>query len=159
MVQNQYDFMSRRVAKVTAMGTNKLVYDGWLPVREQAASGGNVTSNYYVWGLDLSQSMQGAGGVGGLLATVIDGAPYFSACDANGNVTDYTDANGIIVAHYEYDPFDNISAQSGAMAADFAYRFSTKYTDDEAGLVSYGYRFYNSQFGRWVNSGGIGVSP
>ena len=143
--------MSRRVAKATAMGTNKFVYDGWLPVREQSASGGNATSNYYVWGLDLSQSMQGAGGIGGLLATVIDGEPYFPAYDANGNITQYTDTNGTVVTHYEYDPFGNISAQSGAMAADFSYRFSTKYTDDETGLVYYGFRYYSPMLGRWMS--------
>ena len=148
--------MSRRVAKVTAMGTNKFVYDGWLLVREQSASGGNATSNHYVWGLDLSQSMQGAGGIGGLLATVIVGEPYFSAFDANGNVTEYTDTNGTVVAHYEYDPFGHISAQSGAMTADFAYRFSTKYTDDETGLMYYGYRFYSPNLARFLNRDPIG---
>ncbi len=136
---------------MTAMGTNKFVYDGWLPVREQAATGGNATSNYYVWGLDLSQSMQGAGGIGGLLMATLDGKPYFSAFDANGNVTEYTDTNGTVVAHYAYDPFGNISAQSGAMAADFSYRFSTKYTDDETGLVYYGFRYYSPELGRWLN--------
>ena len=141
---------------MTAMGTNKFVYDGWLPVREQAATGGNATSNYYVWGLDLSQSMQGAGGIGGLLMATLDGKPYFSAFDANGNVTEYTDTNGTVVAHYAYDPFGNISAQSGAMAADFSYRFSTKYTDDETGLVYYGYRFYSPSLGRWLNRDPLG---
>ncbi len=156
VAQNQYDFMSRRVAKVTAMGTNKFVYDGWLPVRGQASSGGNAISNYYVWGLDLSGSLQGAGGVGGLLATVLDGEPHFSAFDANGNVTEYTDTNGTVVAHYGYDPFGNVSARFGGIAADFAYRFSTKYTDDETGLVYYGYRYYSPRQGRWLNRDKIG---
>ena len=151
VVENQYDFMSRRVAKVTAMGTNKFVYDGWLPVREQSASGGNATSNHYVWGLDLSGSLQGAGGIGGLLMATLDDEAYFPAYDANGNVTEYTDTNGTVVAHYEYDPFGNVSAQSDAMAADFAYRFSTKYTDDETGLVYYGFRFYSPTLGRWIS--------
>jgi hypothetical protein len=31
----------------------------------------NVVSRSYVWGLDLSGSIQGAGGVGGLLAVMI----------------------------------------------------------------------------------------
>ena len=151
VVQNQYDFMSRRVAKVTAMGTNKFVYDGWLPVREQSASGGNATSNYYVWGLDLSQSIQGAGGIGGLLMATLDDEAYFPAYDANGNITQYTDTNGTVVVHYEYDPFGNVSARFGGIAADFAHRYSTKYTDDETGLVYYGYRFYSPTLGRWLS--------
>ncbi len=29
--------------------------------------------------------------------------------------------------------------------------FSTKYTDDETGLVYYGYRYYSPELGRWLN--------
>ncbi|NCC61474.1 MAG: RHS repeat-associated core domain-containing protein, partial [Verrucomicrobiae bacterium] len=68
----------------------------------------------------------------------------------------YTDTNGTIVAQYEYDPFGNVSAQTGVMVDDFVYRFSTKYTDDEAGLVYYGYRFYNAELGRWMSRDPIG---
>jgi len=31
------------------------------------------------------------------------------------------------------------------------FQFSTKYQDDETGLLYYGYRFYNSELGRWIN--------
>jgi RHS repeat-associated protein len=41
-------------------------------------------------------------------------------------------------------------------AADNAYRFSTKYADDETGLVYYGYRYYEPVTGRWVNRDPIG---
>ena len=44
--------------------------------------------------------MQGAGGVGGLLMTVLDGDPFFPAYDANGNITEYINAAGSVVAHY-----------------------------------------------------------
>ena len=50
--------------------TETFDYDGWLLVSEQSASGGNLSTNYHVWSIDLSGSMQGAGGIGGLLATV-----------------------------------------------------------------------------------------
>jgi len=47
-----------------------------------------VTTNICVWGLDLSGSLQGAGGVGGLLSqTVIMPTTvksYFPLADANG---------------------------------------------------------------------------
>jgi len=42
--------------------------------------------------------------IGGLLATIHDGATYFPLSDANGNITEYVDTNGAIVAHREYDP-------------------------------------------------------
>jgi len=157
VVQNQYDYMSRRIMKATATETNTYLYDSWNMIREiKTPNNQSPITNNFIWGLDLSQSLQGAGGVGGLLSVVSGGTTsvssvFFPAYDANGNITDYTDANGTIVAHYEYDPFGNISAQSGSMTDDFVYRFSTKYTDDETGLVYYGYRYYNPELGRWLN--------
>jgi RHS repeat-associated protein len=35
-------------------------------------------------------------------------------------------------------------------------RFSTKYTDDQTGLLYYGYRYYNPTTGRWVSRDPIG---
>ena len=37
------------------------------------------------------------------------------------------------------------------MAGQNPFRFSTKYTDDETGLLYYGYRYYNPSTGRWIN--------
>lgn len=40
---------------------------------------------------------------------------------------------------------------SAPPANENAYRFSTKYADEETGLVYYGYRYYSATLGRWVN--------
>jgi RHS repeat-associated protein len=37
------------------------------------------------------------------------------------------------------------------MAQANPFRFSTKYQDDESGLLYYGYRYYNANIGRWPN--------
>ena len=44
---------------------------------------------------DLSGTLDGAGGVGGLLATEVGGVWYFPLYDNNGNVTDYVSETGI----------------------------------------------------------------
>ncbi|NCC62280.1 MAG: hypothetical protein EOM12_15375, partial [Verrucomicrobiae bacterium] len=98
---------------------------------------------------------------GGLLTTIkkpnsLPPTTYHATFDANGNITGYTDTNGTIVARYEYDPFGNVSAQTGTMADDFVYRFSTKYLDVETGLYYYGYRYYNPEMGRWINRDPLG---
>jgi YD repeat-containing protein len=77
----------------------------------------NVTR--YLWGPDLSGTLQGAGGVGGLLAVIRSDGTFFPCYDANGNVTDYVDANGTVRAHYEYSPFGETIAQSGDLADTF----------------------------------------
>jgi len=67
-----YDDKGRRIwKKVTSLDTstvlseNKFVYDGWNLIAVRNASATMVQS--YVWGTDLSGTLQGAGGVGGLL--------------------------------------------------------------------------------------------
>ena len=42
-------------------------------------------STRYIWGRDLSGTLDGAGGVGGLLATEVGGTWYFPLYDNNGN--------------------------------------------------------------------------
>ncbi|VFQ45093.1 RHS repeat domain-containing protein [Desulfoluna butyratoxydans] len=157
-----YDYMGRRVKKVTqvysggAWGDEKatlFVYDGWNLVAE--TDGAGVVRKSYVWGLDLSQSLQGAGGVGGLVAEVMEGEAYYLAYDANGNVGQLVDGSGNIAARYEYDAFGKEILVEGEVADENAVRFSTKYRD-EMGLVYYGYRYYVSELGRWGSRDPIG---
>jgi RHS repeat-associated protein len=104
-----------------------------------------------LWGRDLSGSLQGAGGIGGLLAVSKDGAWYFPLFDNNGNVTAYVDESGSIVAEYAYDAFGRTIDQSGPLDGSFPHRFSTKYFDAKTGLYYYGYRFYLPELMRWLN--------
>ena len=98
----------------------------------------------YLWGLDLSGTMQGAGGVGGLLAiTDASTGSHFCTFDGNGNVTALVKADGAgLTAQYEYGPFGELLRATGPMARANPFRFSTKYQDDETDLIYYGYRYY-----------------
>lgn len=60
------------------------------------------------------------------------------------------DDDGAVAAHYEYSPFGRVIASTGS-PDDFAFRFSTKFTDDETGYLYYGYRHYDPETGRWLN--------
>jgi RHS repeat-associated protein len=64
--------------------------------------------------------------------------------------------DGSNTARFEYGPFGEPIRASGPRAADGRIRFSSKYTDQESGLVYYGYRFYNAATGRWINRDPIG---
>jgi RHS repeat-associated protein len=147
-VRFAYDYMSRRVEKAVNGVTNRFVYDGWNLVSETTSTG---VTNDYVWGLDLSGTLQGAGGIGGLLAVVHNGQPCHPVADANGNITDYVDTNGTVVAHYEFDAFGNTIVATGNMAHTLHYWFSTKYLDEETGFYYYGYRYYDPVTGRWMS--------
>ena len=56
VVSFAYDCMGRRYQKVVGTVTNTFLYDRWAMIREQSSSG---VTNSYVYGLDLSGSMQG----------------------------------------------------------------------------------------------------
>ncbi len=155
-VTNAYDYQGRRILKSAGSVTNDFVYDGWNLYREIETAGRVTVTNIYVWGLDLSGTLQGAGGVGGLLAVLRNGVPYFPCYDANGNVTDYLDANGTVVAHREYGPFGMTTVAAGPLVHDLHFWFSTKYLDEETRLYYYGYRYYLPELGRWLNRDNIG---
>jgi RHS repeat-associated protein len=155
-----YDWRGRRRSKVVstwngsafaAQSTNRFVYDDWNQVAEMDATNNLIRS--YLWGLDLSGSMQGAGGVGGLVAiNIATNGVHFAAYDGNGNVSGLVKGtNGAISAQYEYGAFGELIRASGSAAASNPCRFSTKFTDDESDFLYFAYRFYNASTGRWPN--------
>ena len=177
IAEYRYDYMHRRVYKETTaiapqgMTVSLYHYEGWNLCAEYngtAISGSTnaaVTSvrRTYTWGQDLSGSLQGAGGVGGLLTIEekqgAHAGKYYPLYDGNGNVTELVKEGGAtgttLVAHYEYDPFGNLTQNddkdgSGYNAVN-PFKFSTKYHDEETDLYYYGYRYYDSAVGRWLS--------
>ena len=135
----------------TSLGGLTIFHDGWNLIEERVANtNGTASTIHYYWGKDLSGTLQGAGGVGGLLYLTADGAVYVPFYDNNGNIMRYLDANGSTVAQYTYDAFGNTISQSGPLADFFRHRFSTKYFDAETGLYYYGHRFYSPVLRRWL---------
>ena len=168
---HSYDALHRRVTRTTRewtssgwtnLETTYFIYDGWNVIEEWTRTFSPATAatltRRLTWGQDLagSPSLQGAGGVGGLLMveeiTSTTTAAYHFHYDGNGNVTEITDHLGASVATYRYDAFGNTLVATGTYAATNRYRFSTKLLDSEvttAPLYYYGYRYYDPLTGRW----------
>jgi RHS repeat-associated protein len=161
----QYDWKGRRILKQVwsspgwqgaLTNSTASVYDGWNLVAElNTLNAPSAPTLYrsYLWGLDLSGSEQGAGGVGGLLE-INDptNGVHFAAYDGNGNVAGLVSASsGASSAVYEYDPFGEVNRATGQMAGANPLRFSTKYQDRQTDLVYYGYRYYKASTGRWLS--------
>jgi RHS repeat-associated protein len=122
----------------------------------EIANSGTVIRRYH-WGADLSGNREGAGGVGGLLAITSGSTSQLPFCDGNGNIVGTIDAaTGQRTAEYEYGPFGEPLRATGPMANANPFRFSTKYTDNETGLLYYGYRYYQPTTGRWLSRDPIG---
>jgi len=152
VVESRYDALGRRVIKRTPDATHTFVYDGWLLVVERIERSGGVHEQIdYWWGKDISGTLDGAGGIGGLLYIRKNGCEvYVPLYDGMGNVVQYVDKHGTLVASYSYDAFGNTIQKSGVKAEELRMRFSTKYFDDEAGLYYFGRRFYSPRIARWL---------
>ena len=167
----KYDYLGRRVRKTVsnwngsayvAAVDRKFIYNGWNLVAEHDALASNTAVVRYLWGLDLSGNLTDGGGVGGLLAVFEISnnqitATHLPAYDANGNLHALVNrAGGAITAAYEYSAFGETLRATGSYAATNNFRFSTKYTDAETGLLYYGRRYYQPTLGRWLNRDPIG---
>jgi RHS repeat-associated protein len=133
------------------------IYDGNLAVQERNAS--NLPQVTYTRGKDLSGSLQGAGGIGGLLARtdntkLMVGDPtalaYYHS-DGNGNITCLMTPYQQLAAKYLYDTYGNTLATYGSLATANRYRFSSKEWNGNSGLYYYLYRFYDPNLQRWPN--------
>ncbi len=157
-----YDWQGRRIQKVVStwngsayvpQSTNRFAYDAWNVVAILNPQSAVLDS--FSWGLDLSGSMQGAGGVGGLVGVTYYGTQTtncFAAYDGNGNVGALVNAaDGKLLSQYEYGPFGEVIRATGPLAKANPFRFSTKFQDDETELLYYGYRYYNTSMGRWIS--------
>ena len=134
--------------------TNLYVYHGWQVIA--VLDGTGALLERYSHGPDLSGTLGGAGGIGGILSwtPVGSGSPQCYHADALGNVMSTTDAEGDAVAHLVFSPFGEVLIQQGS--ASPRYQFSSKELDASVGLNYYGHRFYSPALGRWLNRDPLG---
>jgi RHS repeat-associated protein len=136
------------------------VYDGLLILQERDSN--NIPVLTYTRGLDLSSSLQGAGGIGGLLAlsdqraSATSPTNYFYHSDGNGNIVALLNYQNEVVARYLYDPFGNLLAMSGPTAPFNRQRFSSKEWHSQSGLLLYEFRAYDPNLQRWLTQDPIG---
>jgi RHS repeat-associated protein len=177
-LEYKYDAHGRRVEKKVSTWntltnsfhltrTTKFAYDRWNLIAEWDSpnpqpSTLNLIRTHH-WGLDLSSSLGGAGGVGALVLSRYHQANgQTSSCvpayDGNGNVIAMIDSvTGKRAAEYEYGPFGELLRSTGPLSSANPFRHSTKYQDDATGLLYYGYRYYSADAGRWIGRDPIGI--
>ena len=193
----RYDYMNRRCAQSlqwrsgpgwTAAETTYFIYDGWNLVAEYRQSGTNSTVplRAYTWGLDISNTLDGAGGIGGmvLMYDFASQKRYAPGYDKRGNVIFmYGIDDGVVVSEYEYDPFgklirctgrEKVAGQWTRVARDplrNKFRYQTKWHMDAVldyedmqwddgwslDLYDFGHRFYAPGLGRFVNRDPLGI--
>jgi RHS repeat-associated protein len=136
------------------------IYDGMRVIQER--NGDNFPTVSYTRGNDLSGTLEGAGGIGGLLArssgySIGNWTSHaFYHADGNGNITYLVDSSQALAASYRYDPFGNLISSSGGLATLNVYRFSSKEIHVNSGMYYYLYRFYDPNLQRWINRDPLG---
>ena len=134
VITMSYDHMGRRIAK----NGQGFVYDGYLQIADNS---GNV----YIW--DPTEKVA----TRPLVWHRNTSSDSYYCCDGNKNVSEVVDANGEIVAHYEYAPFGVAIMQSGVASAVNSWRYSSEYVDYETSTMYYNYRHYEPVTGRWLS--------
>ena len=167
----RYDPFHRRISRTesSSQTTTYFIHDGWNVIAEYSAPQNHESkivnhkspSARHVWGDDLSRTLQGTGGIGGLLSSTHNitsiqnersetkNLSLFFSYDSNGNVILLTDAQSATAAKYRYDAFGQTIAATGPDANLNRYRFSTKPVEPASGLAFFGHRYYDPKTGRW----------
>ena len=130
----------------------RYIYDRRVVIEER--DGFNIPVAAYTRGQDFSGTLEGAGGIGGLLAfsrySTITPQHVYYHCDGNGNTTVMTDSNQKIAGQYVYDVFGRLLSASGRLADVNLYRFNSKEVHPPSDLIYYLLRYYDPNVQRWV---------
>ena len=130
-----YDGFGRRTSVVeynngVLTSTKNLLWSG-MRICEERDGSNNVTKRYFSQGVQLS------------------GSSYCYTFDHLGSVRELVDANNIVQARYDYDPYGVQTQLTGTLAADFGY--TGQYFHHPSGLMLAPYRGYSALEGRWIS--------
>ena len=150
-------------SQVTHTEVSTVLWAGCLEVLEQRTKDGvNLGRRWFQRGADLSGTLDGAGGIGGLVAIIEEDAAgvvkrtLLPVHDGLGNITAVLDkATGQTVARYEFGPFGEPLGESGEVDA-CPFRWQTKWHDAESQHYYFLYRYYDPRLGRWLSRDPLG---
>lgn len=155
ILSNRYDGLGRRLEAVRD-GTNveRYVYapNSWLVLAVLDATNG--IKEVFTRGPDLSGSLDGAGGIGGLLSAAVGTTNLFHHPGDTGNTLLLTDSDGNAVATFAYTPYGRLTAKTGEVSSRFL--FSGKEYEAGPDLYTFGHRFYVPRTGRWLSRDPLG---
>ncbi len=155
VLANRFDGLGRRV-EATRNGTNveRYVYVPGTFLVLAVLDATNGVKETFTHGPDLSGTLGGAGGIGGILSQTVGNNVVYLHPDAAGNVVLATGAAGAVVGTNRYTPYGSLVSRLGAYNGRFM--FSSKEWEPTVGLYYYGYRFYSPTLGRWLSRDPLG---
>ena len=159
-----YDLQGRRVQKLVKIGGKEstrttTLWDGWRPTMELVHTGtGDTLSTkfYYTWGPDVSGSIDGSAGIGGLVeimavsgTTITTSLPVY---DGIGNIVAYVEGHtGAQVATYKYGSFGELLTAYGPRVNQLVFGYQTKERDQETGNIYFIERYLRPNTQTWLS--------
>jgi RHS repeat-associated protein len=124
-----------------------------------------VTTRYTVFGDKVSFETTGSDKIhysydasGNLFSMNLNGTEYYYLRNAQGDITGLIDNAGNLVVSYTYDTCGKLIATTGSLASTLGvknpYRYRGYRYDTETGLYYLQSRYYNPDWGRFVNADG-----
>lgn len=154
-IRNEYNWVSGTNYSLSSQ--TGYLYDGMRAIQERTSL--TTPAVAYTRGADLSSTLEGAGGIGGMLGRSHGysagtwSTHHFYHADGNGNITYLVNTSQGHGCSYQYSPYGVLlNSASGTLTATAnAYRFSSKEFIGNPGLYYYGFRFYDPNLQRWIN--------
>ncbi|ETA81933.1 hypothetical protein T472_0203775 [Youngiibacter fragilis 232.1] len=128
-----------------------------------------VTTKYTLFGDKVSFETTGSDKIhysydasGNLFSMNMNGTEYYYVRNAQGDITGLIDNAGNLVVSYTYDTWGKLLSTTGSLASTIGvknpYRYRGYRYDTETGLYYLQSRYYNPEWGRFVNADGLGGS-
>lgn len=158
--ENRLASISKYVTNSATLYTTKFYYDGfsrWCQIVEMSNSVIESTQRFVWCGLRKCEERSGSDVVTKRFfeqGEQISGNSYYYIRDQSGSVQTMVDANNMIRADYDYDPYGNQTQIQGDLSSDFG--FDGYYSHTPSGLSLTVYRAYDPVSGRWLNRDPIG---
>lgn len=136
----------------------RVIADFWDNVEDEANF-----ANAFFWGLEATNTLGGAGGVGGLVEVHYNNLSFIPLQDDRGNIFGYQRADERQTVSWDMTSTGEILHERGTITTnqgqtllagswDFRFRYQTKWQDAGGSpLHLYGYRFYHAGLGRFLN--------
>ena len=86
-----------------------------------------------------------------------NGATYYYITNLQGDVMKMVDAEGNVVASYEYDPYGKVLSATGTMATANPLRYRGYYYDSELEMYYLQSRYYDPNTGRFLNADDVSM--
>ncbi|MBP1920886.1 RHS repeat-associated core domain-containing protein [Youngiibacter multivorans] len=154
----------KSLSNVSTSLSFKYNFDG---IRTEKTVNG-VTTKYTVFGDKVSFETTGSDKIhysydasGNLFSMNMNGTEYYYTRNAQGDITGLIDNAGNLVVSYTYDTWGKLISTTGSLASTIGvknpYRYRGYRYDTETGLYYLQSRYYNPDWGRFVNADDSGI--